>query len=54
MKKMKFKNVKHSVIMNLISCDEKGNCVLEHSQYKGLFYEAKVDELEEVEDDNLL
>ena len=49
MKQYKFKNIKHSVIMNLISKDENGNCVLENAQYKGLIHKAKWEELEEIE-----
>lgn len=29
--------------------DKDGNCVLENTQYKGLFYHAHIDDLEEVE-----
>ena len=44
----KFKGMKHSVHMKLLSMDENGNCKLENVQYKGLFYKAKRKDLEEV------
>ena len=46
----KFKDVKFSVIMRLISIDEDGNCELEHWNYKGLFYKANIKDL--IEYDN--
>ena len=49
MKQYKFKNVKYSVIMNLLSIDEEDNCYLENAQYKGLLYKAKLSEIEEIE-----
>ena len=48
MKRYKFKNIKNSVIMVLISKDKDGNCVLENAHYKGLMHKAKWEELEEV------
>ena len=46
-KYFKFKKVKQSVIMRLISIDENGNCELEHCQYEGLKYKANIKDLEE-------
>lgn len=45
----KFKNVKHSVIMKLLKRHENGLCELENKDYPHLYYEASIDELEEVE-----
>lgn len=44
-----FKNVKHSVVMKLISIDENGKCYLENRDYKGLFYKANIKDLLEIE-----
>ena len=44
----KFKNVKQSVIMKLIQINNDGIYVLENKYYKGLFYKAKPEDLEEV------
>lgn len=48
MKLYKFKNVKYSVLMDLILMDKDGNCTLENVSYKGLIYHAHISDLEEV------
>lgn len=42
----KFKNVKHSVIMKFIKFEDDGTMLLENVDYKGLFYHAKVEDVE--------
>lgn len=45
----KFKDNKHSVIMRILSVDEKtGNCLLENKDYP-IQYEANIKDLEKVE-----
>ena len=46
----KFKDIKNSVKMKMISCDGT-NCMLENIDYKGLIYHTTIDRLEEVKDD---
>ena len=43
----KFKHLKNSVRMKMISTDGV-NCMLENTDYKGLFYHTTIDKLEEV------
>ena len=43
----KFKNIKNSVKMKMISSDGF-NCMLENIDYKGLIYHTTIDKLEEV------
>ena len=45
----KFKNVKHSLILKFVLVIKNtGKYLLENKDYKGLFYEADPEELEEV------
>ena len=44
----KFKGMKHSVHMRLLSLDKDGIYELENANYGGIFYKAKREELEEV------
>lgn len=50
--KYMFKNMKHSVTMNLVSINADGSWTLEHETYKGIIYQVKnpQEELVEVEE----
>lgn len=50
MKLYKFKKVKHSVVMKLVN-EENGVLKLVNRDYDGLYYYAKMEDLEELSED---
>ena len=50
----KYKNVKHSVILRFIRVErDTGRYFFENKYYKGLYYTAEPEEVEEVKDETI-